>query len=130
LQIKDIESNEGGSARKEILSNIIDNNLSSFWASNELGVRLNLDLGTEERLCYIEIAWRGGTTHSYNYTIYLSTDYSHHKVGEQLSDCKFEYPEVFNLDHEYSRYVDINTTGSNLSSRTAISEIKIYGIKQ
>lgn len=129
-QIQNIASSIRGPASRERLPNIVDNNLTSFWASSDLGTRLKLDLGTEKQLCYIEIAWQGGSTHSYNYTVYLSNDYSYQKVGEQSSSGKSEYPEAFNLNYQKGRYIDVITNGSNTGNRTTISEIKIYSLKE
>jgi hypothetical protein len=130
LRINNIESSVGGPVSKERLMNLIDNNRSSIWVTNSLETQLRLDLGTEEQLCYVEIAWQGGTTHYYNYTVYVSNDHAQKKVGELASSGKSEFPEPFILNHQNGRYVDIMANGSNTGNRTAIAEIKVYGVKK
>jgi hypothetical protein len=126
LKINNITSNTHGNKRD--LINMIDNNRSTSFLERGLGTWFRLDLGQTRNLCYIEIAWKGGSSLVYNFSISIPANDSYYaKVVHHYNTSKSTiFPEVYDLNGVKSRYVDLYAFGNLKNNSTNIAEVKIY----
>jgi len=55
-------------------SNAIDGNLATRWSNLGIGSWIKLDLGTQQTVCSVDIAWYNGNLRSNNFVISTSVD--------------------------------------------------------
>jgi hypothetical protein len=106
---------------------MIDHNLTTYWADSELGLTISLDLGSELEICGIEIAWFGGSSRVYNFSV------SEYYPGQPvrllrygLSSGSTYFPEYYDLGNEKARYITVTGYGNTKNNYTGVSEIRIY----
>jgi hypothetical protein len=114
-----------------IETNVLDNNLNTRWSAETVGSWIQTDLGVENVVCSLDIAWYKGNTRSYNFIISLSTNgTTYTNVYEGTSTGKSLSSERYNFKENTARYVKITINGNNEDGNEnwgAVTEIEING---
>ncbi|HEX2068381.1 MAG TPA: discoidin domain-containing protein, partial [Nitrososphaeraceae archaeon] len=114
-----------------IETNVLDNNLNTRWSTETVGSWIQTDLGVNNVICSLDIAWYKGNTRSYNFIISLSTDgTTYTNVYEGISSGKTLSSERYNFKENTARYVKITINGNNEDGNEnwgAITEIDVNG---
>src|SRR5438445_13436834 len=106
--------------------NAIDGNLATRWSNLAVGSWIKLDLGTQQTVCSVDIAWYHGDKRSSNFIISTSIDgttftnvYSGTSSGTTASF------ESYNFADTPARYVMITVNGNTANNWASISEINV-----
>jgi hypothetical protein len=128
-----------------IPQNAFDNNLQTRWSHNNIGSWIMVDLGSNNAVCFVDIAWYRGNERSYDFIISLSEDginfkdvYAGTSTGNTLSPERYSAvernPSSSNqaTAAEMARYVRITVNGNTESDMdqnqwAAITEIDVSG---
>ena len=132
LMISDIISfGDDGEGDDSIETNILDNNLESRWSVETVGSWIQADLGVNNVICSVDIAWYKGDARSHNFVISVSADgnrytnvYEGTSSGKSLSSERYTFKEII------ARYVKITLNGNNEKGNEnwgAITEIDVNG---
>jgi hypothetical protein len=132
LMISDIISfGDDGEGDDSIERNILDNNLESRWSVETIGSWIQADLGVNNVICSIDIAWYMGNARSHNFVISVSADgnsytnvYEGTSTGKTLSSERYTFKEII------ARYVKITLNGNNEKGNEnwgAITEMDVNG---
>lgn len=111
--------------------NAYDNNLETRWSHEGIGSWIQFDLGTQNLICSIDIAWYKGDERSNNFSISLSTDGNNFEnVYQGTSSGTTLSPETYDFANMPARFVKVITYGntddfSDLTDWAAITEIKV-----
>jgi hypothetical protein len=111
--------------------NVYDNNLETRWSHEGSGSWIQLDLGTRNLICSMDIAWYKGDERSNNFSISLSNDgNSFENVYQGSSSGTSLSPETYDFANAPARFVKVivyeNTDDfSDLTDWAAITEIKV-----
>jgi manganese oxidase len=134
--------NDGDDA---VLQNAFDNDFQTRQSHNNIGSDIVVDLGSNKRVCFVDIAWYKGNNRSYDFVISLSEDginfkdvYAGTSTGNTLSPERYlvidNNPSLSNQapSAEMARYVRISVSGNietdkDQNQQTAISEINVNG---
>ena len=134
--------NDGDDA---VLKNAFDNDFQTRQSHNNIGSDIVVDLGSNKRVCFVDIAWYKGNNRSYDFVISLSGDginfkdvYAGTSTGNTLSPERYlvidNSPSLSNQAPaaEMARYVRISVSGNietdtDQNQQTAISEINVNG---
>lgn len=113
-------------------SNAIDNNLNTkWWSTFIINPWIRIDLGTQQTVCSVSIAWTDGTSRQYNFLISVSTDGSSYaNVFSGKSSGTTTSFEKYSFAENQARYVKITVTQSHVGSTSSIaqiSEVDIFG---
>jgi hypothetical protein len=132
LMISDIISfGDDGEGDDSIETNILDNNLESRWSVETIGSWIQADLGVNNVICSIDIAWYKGNARSHNFVISASADgNSYTNVYEGTSSGKTLSSERYTFKEIIARYVKITLNGNNEKGNEnwgAITEIDVNG---
>lgn len=110
--------------------NTIDNSFSTRWAVESPPAKLTLDLGKQEEIGHIGIAWYQGDTRAFYFDVELSTDGSKWVPVLQwemstgtLTGDQFEY---YDFADASARYVRLTGRGNSQSGYTSINEIAVF----
>ena len=109
----------------------IDGNIahSSRWAGYGTNVDFNIDLGSQNLIDYLNIAFSGAGS-VYSFQVYTSNDNSNWvSVGTKSSSGTAGVLEEFDVSNSTGRYVRINFKGSNQSDWNNVREIQVFGTK-
>ena len=106
-------------------TNVFDDNLNTRWSNNGVGSWVQVDLGTSNKICDINIAWYKGNERQNNFVISASADgtkfsniFSGKSSGTTLN------PEKYDVDTN-ARYFRITVNGNTLNSYASITEISV-----
>jgi hypothetical protein len=132
LMISDIKSfGDDGEGDDSIETNILDNNLKSRWSVETVGSWIQADLGVNNVICSVDIAWYKGDARSHNFVISVSTDgnrytnvYEGTSSGKTLSSERYTFKEIT------ARYIKITLNGNNEKGNEnwgAVTEIDVNG---
>ena len=132
LMISDIISfGDDGEGDDSIETNILDNNLESRWSVETIGSWIQADLGVNNVICSIDIAWYKGNARSHNFLISASADgNSYTNVYEGTSSGKTLSSERYTFKEIIARYVKITLNGNNEKGNEnwgAITEMDVNG---
>ena len=83
-------------------TNVLDDNLDTRWSNNGVGSWVQVDLGTSNKICDINIAWYKGNERQNNFVISTSTD------GIKFSNIFSAKSSGSTLDLEKYNIVDTN----------------------
>ncbi|NOJ30122.1 MAG: hypothetical protein DA328_08145, partial [Nitrososphaeraceae archaeon] len=109
--------------------NVNDGNLDTRWSVLGLGSYIQLDLGTQKKICHAYIAWFRGDERQMTFTISISSDgKSFKKVFSGTTSGKTESFEHYSFANTKGRYVKITVTDSTMNDWVSISEIKVNGL--
>jgi F5/8 type C domain len=112
-------------------SNAYDNNLETRWSHEGIGSWIQFDLGRQNVICSLDIAWYKGDDRSNDFSIALSNDgnnfenvYRGKSSGTTLS------PETYSFSNTPARFVKVIVDGntddfSDLTDWAAITEVKV-----
>jgi hypothetical protein len=107
-------------------SNVVDNNLNTIWSNYGVGSSIQLDLGTSESICSVDIAWYNGNQRQNNFEISTSLDGKSYKTvlstkssGNTLSFESYVFPD------RQARYIKITVNGNTQNNYASIAEIKV-----
>ena len=110
-------------------SHAIDNNVNTSWSSLGVGSWIQLDLGTINNICSVDIAWYKGNERQYNFVISASNDgitfsrlFSNQSTGTAPSS------EKYNVSDNNARYIRVTVNGNTQNSYATISEISVNTI--
>jgi predicted phosphodiesterase len=106
--------------------NVLDDNLDTRWSNNGVGSWIQLDLGTRNKICDINIAWYKGNERQNNFVISTSNDgikfsnvFSSKSSGSTLNLEKYDIADT-NV-----RYIRIAVNGNTQNTYASITEISI-----
>lgn len=113
-------------------TNAIDNNFNTKWYSTFIvNPWIKADLGSQNSVCSVNIAWADGASRQYSFIIAVSTDgtsftnvFSGKSKGTSTSSEKYSFSE------SPARYVRVTVTQSHVGSASSlaqISELDIFG---
>ena len=110
------------------VSNAFDNNLNTRWTGNGTSSSIYIDLGNSTSVDYVNIAFRGGNTRSYEFTYWISSDNSSWTyVQKKTSSGNTSDYETFDLTNNSSRYIRFKFQGSSVDNWNNVSELKVFG---
>ena len=107
-------------------TNVLDDNLDTRWSNNGVGSWVQVDLGTSNKICDINIAWYNGNERQNNFVISTSTDgikfsnvFSPRVAGLHLGLEKYDIVDT------NARFVRITVNGNKQNSYASITEISV-----
>jgi hypothetical protein len=107
-------------------TNVLDDNLDTRWSNNGVGSWIQLDLGTSNNICDINIAWYKGNERQNNFVISTSNDGTKFaNVLSTKSSGSTLNPEKYNIPDTNARYIRITVNGNTQNSYASITEISI-----
>jgi len=106
-------------------SNAIDNNLKTRWWSTFIANPwIRTDLGLQQTVCSVSIAFADGSSHQYSFIISLSLDGTHYSnVFSGKSSGTTTSLQKYNFAETQARYVKITITNSHVGSSASIAQI-------
>ncbi len=119
-----------GSERRYPAINAIDNKLNTRWSNVGLPSWIEVDLGSSQNVCYVDISWYRGNLRINTFTISASNDKINYvdilnddSSGTTKSFERYNVPPGTN-----ARYLKITVTGNSEGNDYAsISELDVYG---
>ncbi len=106
-------------------SNVVDNNLNTIWSNYGVGSSIQLDLGTNESICSLDIAWYKGNERQNNFVISTSQDGKSYKtVLSTVSSGKSLSYEKYDIVDTNARYIRITVNGNTQNNYASIAEIR------
>jgi hypothetical protein len=104
-------------------SNVIDNNLHTRWSNKGIGSWIQLDLGSEQSICSVDISWYRGDMGRQNNFVISVDKLSGKSSGTTAALEKYDMPG----SGSDGRYVRITVNGNNENDWASINEIAIFG---
>lgn len=109
-------------------TNVIDGNLSTRWASNNLGDEIVVDLGGEFDVSTVGIAFYMGTARKTNFELWISADNSNWtNVYEGQSTGVTDSYEYYVFPSKSTRYIKLVGYGNTSGEWNSINEISAFG---
>jgi hypothetical protein len=109
-------------------SNAIDNSLNTRWSNYGIGSWIRADLGKQQTVCSVDVAWYHGNTRTNNFVIAVSSDgtsytnvYSGKSSGTTAAAERYSFAEIT------ARYMRITVNGNSQNMWASISEIDVNG---
>ena len=103
----------------------VDNNLNTVWSSYGVGSSIQLDLGSNKKICSIDIAWYKGNERKSNFVVSTSQDGKSYKnILSTVSSGKSLSYEKYNIVDTNARYIRITVNGNSQNNYASISEIR------
>ena len=107
-------------------TNVLDDNLDTRWSNNGVGSWVQVDLGTSNKICDINIAWYKGNERQNNFVISTSTDgIKFSNVFSSKSSGSTLDLEKYNIVDTNARFVRITVNGNTQNSYASITEISV-----
>ncbi|MEW6604079.1 MAG: discoidin domain-containing protein, partial [Thermoproteota archaeon] len=107
-------------------SNTLDNNLGTRWSDEGVGSWITADLGVQEAICSVDIAWYRGDERVNDFVISVSSDgtsftnvYSGESSGETTAFEKYSFQQVT------ARYVKVTVNGNTMNEWASITELDV-----
>jgi len=107
-------------------TNVLDDNLDTRWSNDGVGSWIQLDIGTGNKICDINIAWYKGNERQNNFVISTSNDgikfsnvFSSKSSGSALNLEKYDIADT------NARYIRIAVNGNTQNTYASITEISI-----
>ena len=109
--------------------NVLDNNLNTRWSSLGIGQFIVADMGSNQNICSVNIAWYKGNSRVYNFVISTSTDGSTFttKLSSSSSGTTLT-SERYTIESTIARYVRVTVNGNNTNDWASITEIDVLGL--
>jgi hypothetical protein len=109
-------------------SNANDNNLNTRWSNDGIGSWIRADLGKQQTVCSVDIAWYHGNTRTNNFVIAVSSDGTSYKqVYSGKSSGTTAAAERYSFAETTARYVRATVNGNSESTWASISEVDVNG---
>jgi predicted phosphodiesterase len=107
-------------------TNVLDDDLDTRWSNNGVGSWVQVDLGTSNEICNINIAWYKGNERQNNFVISTSTDgIKFSNVFSSKSSGSTLGLEKYNIADTTARFVRITVNGNTQNSYASINEISV-----
>lgn len=107
-------------------ANVLDDNLDTKWSNNGVGSWIQLDLGTSNKICDINIAWYKANERQNNFVISTSTDgIKFSNVFSSKSSNSTLDLQKYNIADTNARFVRITVNGNTQNSWASITEVSI-----
>jgi hypothetical protein len=119
-----------GSERRYPASNAIDNKLNTRWSNVGLPSWIEVDLGSSQNVCYVDISWYRGNLRVNTFTISTSNDGDNYEdIFTDDSSGTTKSFERYNVPPDTkARFLRITVTGNSEGNNYAsISELDVYG---
>jgi hypothetical protein len=118
---------ESSHSGKNSVAKTIDGNLGTRWASRGDGQWVQYDLGSQQTVHGVTVAWYQGDTKAARFDIQLSPDASSWTtVMSGVSTGQTASPETYDFTDASARYVRIVVHGTNAGMTNGISEVSLY----
>ena len=110
-------------------SNVLDKDLNTRWSNLGQGSWIQLDLGSNKDICFIEIAWYSGNLRNNNFVISVSDNgNSFTNVFTGTSSGTTTSPEKYTMPAgTEGRYLRITVNGNTENNWASITEIAVIG---
>lgn len=109
-------------------THVIDGDLSTRWAQNEVGATLTADLGTVNSVCGVSIAWYMGTQRVSEFALALSKDGSSFtEVTSDSSSGNSEQFEHYSFAARDARYLRLSVNGNSENDWASVTGLAIAG---
>jgi len=107
-------------------TNVLDDNLNTRWSNNGVGSWIQLDLGTSNKICDINIAWFKGNERQNNFVISISNDgVKFLNIFSSKSSGSTVNLEKYDIVDTNARYIRIAVNGNTQNTYASITEISI-----
>ena len=125
-------ANKGGPCEEISPTNItsqntVDNDFGTYWSKRGIGASIQANLGTQQTICYIDIAWVHGDERVYDFEVSTSTDkrtFTNIFTGE--SNGNSSLPERYDFADINAQYVKITVNGNSQDDMAGIVELDLY----
>ena len=117
-----------------IPQNVNDNNLNTRWSNQiqpHIGAWIEFDLGSSQKVCYVDIAWYRGNLRQNTFGIHVSTVWPNFQPlagatssGDSASLERYDVPDTD------ARVFRISVYGNTEDNNAAISEVAIYTLSE
>jgi hypothetical protein len=125
-EVKVSEATSFGHYRNYVPSNAIDNNPKSRWVNEKNPSSITLDLGSDKRVCGLDIQWFSGETRTYDFAVSVSTDNKKYEVIlKDKSRGSTSDAESYITPAVNARYVRVTVNGNSENNFASINEINI-----
>ena len=108
--------------------NVLDNNLNTRWSNLGVGSWIQVDLGSTNTICSVDIAWFSGDQRTSNFVITTSIDgsafstvFSGTSSGTTLNSEKYTFSST------NARYVRVTVNGNSQNDWASITELDVFG---
>lgn len=118
-----------GDDGQHVPAKVLDNNLKTRWSNLGIGSFITADLGGQESICSVDIAWYRGNLRQNNFVVSVSNDgTSFTSVFTAKSSGTTVSPETYSLPQEMTgRYVRVTVNGNTENNWASITELSIDG---
>ena len=128
-------ANEGGPCEEISPTNItsqntVDNDFGTYWSKRGIGTSIQANLGTQQTICYIDIAWVHGDERVYDFEVSTSTDkrtFTNIFTGE--SNGNSSLPERYDFADINAQYVKITVNGNSQDDMAGIVEVIFMSVR-
>ncbi|HEX7274571.1 MAG TPA: discoidin domain-containing protein, partial [Nitrososphaeraceae archaeon] len=108
--------------------NVLDSNLNTRWSNLGVGSWIQVDLGSTNTICSVDIAWYSGNQRTSNFVITVSTDGSSFStVFTGTSSGTTLNSEKYTFSSNDARYIRVTVNGNSQNNWASITEIDIFG---
>jgi hypothetical protein len=108
--------------------NTLDGDLNTRWSARGVGEWIQFDLGAEQEVNHVAVAWYRGDARTSSFEIHLSNDASSwNKVFEGVSSGTTLQLEEYTFEQAQARYVRIVGLGNSNNSWNSITIVDLYG---
>jgi hypothetical protein len=116
-----------GWSKNNFPGNTLDNNLNTRWSNSALGSWISYDIGVENVVCHLDIAWYKGNQRTYDFIISASSDGTTFTDIYTGNSVKSTALQRYDIPDTKARYLKIIVNGSSANSWAEITEVDIYG---
>jgi F5/8 type C domain len=111
-----------------IPQNVLDNNLNTRWSSQGVGQFITADMGSNQKICSVDIAWYKGNNRAYNFVISTSTDgITFTPKLTSASSGSTVVSEKYTIESTIARYVRVTVNGNSANKWASITELDVFG---
>jgi hypothetical protein len=116
-----------GHEGSNVPANTIDNNLRSRWSHEGIGSWIIADLGEQNTVCSVSIAWYKGDSRVNNFVVSVSADGKRYTNVYSGTNSKTTSLQTYSFAETTAEYVKITVNGNNQGLWASITEIDVYG---
>lgn len=106
--------------------NVLDDDLNTRWSASGIGSWIQLDLGTINKVCSVNVAWYNGNERQNNFVISTSNDgINFSNVLSSKSSASTLNLEKYDIVDTNARYIRITVNGNTQNTWASITEIAV-----
>lgn len=124
-----VRANAIGYAGHNEPSYAIDDDWKTRWARNAEGSWIRVDLGAQNTICNVGIAWHEGNKLRYDFVIAVSADGTTYKNVFSGTSAKDKSQQTYSFNEITARYVRVTVNGNTENKSAGIIEIDARGYK-